>query len=96
MCFLPCPPNIVTALANGARQGVSQAGSLSVFSLPYLVLSLPWPMELGGHTATCKDAGVSGAFKTSNVNISAPRLARAFLTADLNTWQGRLQNLESI
>jgi hypothetical protein len=27
---------------------VSQAGSLSVFSLPYLTLSLPWLMELGG------------------------------------------------
>jgi hypothetical protein len=46
--FLPWSSNIVTALANGARQGVSQAGSLSVFSLPYLMLSLPWLMELGG------------------------------------------------
>ena len=37
---------------------------------------------------------------TSNVfkrrYLSAPRRARAFLAADSNTWQGRLQNLESI
>jgi hypothetical protein len=38
--FLQWSSNIVTALANGARQGVSQAGSLSVFSLPYLTLAL--------------------------------------------------------
>jgi hypothetical protein len=28
VCFLPCPPNIVTALANGAMQGVGQAREL--------------------------------------------------------------------
>ncbi len=39
-----------------------------------------------------KVAAVSGASKTSKVDISAPRNARTFLTADLNTWQGRLQN----
>jgi hypothetical protein len=44
--FLQWPSNVVTALANGARQGVSQAGSLSAFSLPYLTLSLPWLMVL--------------------------------------------------
>jgi hypothetical protein len=123
VCFFPCPPNVVTALANGARQGVSQAGSLSVFSLPYLALSLPWLMKLGGHTASfrgaqkearlaCQEppwwllAGSPGSrqgcwsfrgfqnFKRRY--LSAPRRARAFLAADLNTWQGRLQNLESI
>ena len=41
-CFFPCPSNVVTALANGAVQ----AGSLSVFSLAHLTLSLPWLMEL--------------------------------------------------
>ena len=46
VCFFPCPPNVVTALANGARQGVSQAGSLSAFSLLYLTFSLPWLMVL--------------------------------------------------
>jgi hypothetical protein len=106
--FLPWSSNVVTALANGARQGVSQAGSLSLFSLPYLMLSLPWLMELGGQTASFRgsstenrpgsrlglpaDSGVRPTSKTSNVNISTPRCARAFLTADLNTWQGRLQN----
>ncbi len=44
--FLQWPSNVVTALANGARQGMSQAGSLSGFSLPCLTLSLPWLMEL--------------------------------------------------
>ena len=44
--FLQWPSIVVTALANGARQGVSQAGSLSAFSLPYLTLSLPWLMVL--------------------------------------------------
>jgi len=119
VCFLPCTSNIVTALANGAMQ----AGSLSVFSLPYLALSLPWLMKLGGHTASfrgaqkearpaCQDppwwllAGSPGSrqgcwsfrgfqnFKRRY--LSAPRRARAFLAADLNTWQGRLQNLNSI
>jgi len=33
-CFLPCPSNVVTALANGAMRGAGQAGSLSVFPCP--------------------------------------------------------------
>ena len=37
-------------------RGVSQGGSLSVFSLPYLALSLPWLMKLGGHTASFRGA----------------------------------------
>jgi hypothetical protein len=97
--FLQWPSNVVTALANGPRL-LSQAGSLSMFSFPYLTLSLPWLMELGGGRQLVsgglqqkpgKVASVSGASKTSNINISAPRRARAFLEADLNTWQGRLQ-----
>jgi hypothetical protein len=39
--FLPCPSNVVTAFANGAMQGVSQAGSLSEFTFAHLMLSLP-------------------------------------------------------
>jgi hypothetical protein len=105
VCFFPCPPNVVTALANGARQGVSQAGSLSVFSLPYLALSLPWLMKLGGHTASFRGAqkearqgcwSFRGFQNFKRRYLSAPRRARAFLAADLNTWQGRLQNLKSI
>ncbi len=125
MCFLPCPSNIVTALAKGPVQGVSQAGSLSVFSLAHLTLSLPWLMELWGARQLVSGglqqkpglparshlwwllagrpgsrqvaeavSGVRPACKTSNVDISAPRCARAILTADLDTWQGRLQNFK--
>ncbi len=108
--FLPWSSNIVTALANGARQGVSQAGSFSVFSLAHLTLSLPWLMELcrgwvrpdslfqGSPTEARPGlpaiSGVRPTYKTSNSYISAPGGARAILIADLDTWQGRLQNFK--
>ena len=73
--FLQWPSNVVTALANGARQGVSQAGSLSVFSLPYLALSLPWLMKLGGHTAS-----FMGAQKEARPACQDPPVSYTHLT----------------
>jgi len=62
--FLQWPSNVVTALANGARQGVSQAGSLSAFSLLYLTFSLPWLMVL------CRgESGQTGGYNRSQARL---------------------------
>jgi hypothetical protein len=66
-------------------RGVSQGGSLSVFSLPYLMLSLPWLMKLCRGESGQTGGSRQGYRKSSTVEISAPRRAREILTAHSNT-----------
>ncbi len=96
---LPCPSNVVTALANGALQGVNQARQLISGVSNRSQAYLPGPTTRwllagrpGSRLGECKSihqeyflANVKLRVKTSNVDLSAPRLARAIMTAYLDT-----------
>jgi hypothetical protein len=101
---LPCPSNVVTALANGAIGGQTASFRGSPTSQAYLpgaTCGGSWQVGLlagrpGSRQVAEAVSGVRPACKTSNIDISAPRHARAILTADLDTWQGRLQNFKKV
>ena len=95
-CFFPCPSNVVTALANGAIGGSSWK-LVSVLPCPSnIATALANGAMQGVNQARQLVSGVSNrsqarlllqfsGVKISNVCISAPRLARADLTAYLDT-----------